>query len=172
MTRENCGRLHAFAGIEKARRGAPFRRSEAPYQRAGAGGWPPWGWLSSFLRASSARFCSSSCSFFCCSSNTFGSVGGPSFALAKSVSGNGKLMALPAHFLHSSGNHQIYDPESRILYSGDLGASVGHSYIEVEYASSTYSGVFSYALRPKNLAAVLGTILRLWWQVHFGGGRR
>ena len=36
------------------------------------------GWLSSFLRASSARFCSSSCSFFCCSSNTFGSVGGPS----------------------------------------------------------------------------------------------
>ena len=36
------------------------------------------GWLSSFLRASSARRCSSSCSFFCCSSNTFGSVGGPS----------------------------------------------------------------------------------------------
>ena len=35
-------------------------------------------WLSSRLRASSARFCSSSCSFFCCSSNTFGSVGGPS----------------------------------------------------------------------------------------------
>ncbi|MBL0311498.1 MAG: FprA family A-type flavoprotein [Holophagaceae bacterium] len=42
-----------------------------------------------------------------------------------------KLMVLPAHFLHSSGNHQIYDPESRILYSGDLGASVGHDYIEV-----------------------------------------
>ena len=35
-------------------------------------------WLSSFLRASSARLCSSSCNFFCCSSNTFGSVGGPS----------------------------------------------------------------------------------------------
>ncbi len=39
-------------------------------------GWPCW--LSSFLRASSARRCNSSCSFFCCSSNTFGSVGGPS----------------------------------------------------------------------------------------------
>ena len=35
-------------------------------------------WLSSFLRASSARRCSSSCSFFCCSSKTLGSVGGPS----------------------------------------------------------------------------------------------
>src|SRR5262249_29132618 len=33
---------------------------------------------SSFLRCSSARFCSSSCSFFWFSSNTFGSVGGPS----------------------------------------------------------------------------------------------
>jgi len=33
---------------------------------------------SSRLRASSARFCSSSCSFFCCASKTCGSVGGPS----------------------------------------------------------------------------------------------
>jgi len=41
------------------------------------------------------------------------------------------LMVLPAHFLHSSGNHQIYDPESRILYSGDLGGSLGVSYQEV-----------------------------------------
>lgn len=42
-----------------------------------------------------------------------------------------KLVVLPAHFLHSSGNHQVYDPESKILYSGDLGASLGHQYIEV-----------------------------------------
>src|SRR5215510_1091601 len=33
---------------------------------------------SSFLRASSARRCSSSCNFCCCASKTFGSVGGPS----------------------------------------------------------------------------------------------
>ena len=39
---------------------------------------PAGGLASSFLRASSARFCSSSCSFFWFSSNTFGSVGGPS----------------------------------------------------------------------------------------------
>lgn len=35
------------------------------------------------------------------------------------------LLVLPAHFLHSCGNFHIYDPVSRILYSGDLGASVG-----------------------------------------------
>lgn len=38
------------------------------------------------------------------------------------------LMILPAHFLHSVGNFQIYDPVSKILYSGDLGASLGMDY--------------------------------------------
>ncbi len=39
--------------------------------------------------------------------------------------GGCKLPILPAHFLHSCGNFQIYDPISKILYTGDLGASVG-----------------------------------------------
>ncbi|MBA8882847.1 MBL fold metallo-hydrolase [Dokdonella fugitiva] len=34
------------------------------------------------------------------------------------------LHAVPAHFLHSVGNFQFYDPVSRILFSGDLGASM------------------------------------------------
>lgn len=42
-----------------------------------------------------------------------------------------ELRVLPAHFLHSPGNLQVYDPVSKILYSGDLGASLGQSYIEV-----------------------------------------
>lgn len=42
-----------------------------------------------------------------------------------------ELMVVPAHFLHSPGNFQIYDPVSRILYSGDLGASVGIDYTTV-----------------------------------------
>lgn len=38
------------------------------------------------------------------------------------------LLLIPAHFLHSPGNFQVYDPVSKILYSGDLGASVdGHN---------------------------------------------
>jgi len=38
--------------------------------------------------------------------------------------GSCQLMILPAHFLHSAGNFHVYDPLSRILYSGDLGASL------------------------------------------------
>ncbi len=36
-----------------------------------------------------------------------------------------EIWALPAHFLHAEGNFQFYDPVSRILFSGDLGASLG-----------------------------------------------
>ena len=45
--------------------------------------------------------------------------------------GGARLLFLPAHFLHSPGNFQVYDPVSRILYSGDLGASFGVDYREV-----------------------------------------
>jgi len=37
--------------------------------------------------------------------------------------GDSELIALPAHFLHSLGNLQFYDPVSKILFSGDMGAS-------------------------------------------------
>lgn len=39
-----------------------------------------------------------------------------------------KLVILPGHFMHSPGNFQVYDPVSKILYSGDLGASINHGY--------------------------------------------
>jgi flavorubredoxin len=45
--------------------------------------------------------------------------------------GGSKLLALPAHFLHSEGNFQLYDPSAKVLYSGDLGASLGMNYREV-----------------------------------------
>jgi flavorubredoxin len=38
--------------------------------------------------------------------------------------GNTSLLAIPAHFLHSEGNFHFYDPRSRILFSGDMGASL------------------------------------------------
>ncbi len=34
------------------------------------------------------------------------------------------ITAIPAHFLHSVGNFQFYDPISKILFSGDAGASL------------------------------------------------
>ena len=42
-----------------------------------------------------------------------------------------RLLFLPAHFLHSEGNFQLYDATSKILYSGDLGASLGADYTVV-----------------------------------------
>ena len=38
--------------------------------------------------------------------------------------GDAYIAALPAHFLHSEGNFHFYDPVSKILFSGDLGASL------------------------------------------------
>ena len=38
--------------------------------------------------------------------------------------GNSGIVAMPAHFLHSVGNFQFYDPISKILFSGDMGASM------------------------------------------------
>lgn len=42
------------------------------------------------------------------------------------------ILIIPAHFLHSAGNFQVYDQAAKILYSGDLGASLGHTYDFVE----------------------------------------
>ncbi len=37
-----------------------------------------------------------------------------------------RIVAVPAHFLHAEGNFQFYDSKSRILFSGDMGASMVH----------------------------------------------
>lgn len=46
--------------------------------------------------------------------------------------GGAPLIFIPAHFLHSPGNFQVYDPTAKILYTGDLGASLGNDYAFVE----------------------------------------
>ena len=46
--------------------------------------------------------------------------------------GGAPLLVIPTHFLHSYINFQIYDPLSKILYSGKLGNSMGNSYTFVE----------------------------------------
>lgn len=45
--------------------------------------------------------------------------------------GSTTLKVIPAHYLHSSGNFNLYDPVSRILYSGDMGASPAAPYDRV-----------------------------------------
>lgn len=35
-----------------------------------------------------------------------------------------ELQFIPAHFLHSSGNFTLYDPTSKVLFSGDIGVGI------------------------------------------------
>lgn len=62
---------------------------------------------------------------FCKSGKTDGRIVGIPDPGMRVPVGRSELVALPAHFLHSEGNFQFYDPVSRILFSGDLGASMG-----------------------------------------------
>ncbi len=38
--------------------------------------------------------------------------------------GNQEVHFVPAHYCHSSGNFNLYDPKAKILFSGDLGAAL------------------------------------------------
>ena len=38
--------------------------------------------------------------------------------------GSATLKFVPAHYLHSSGNFNVYDPQAKILMSGDIGAAM------------------------------------------------
>ena len=72
---------------------------------------------------------------------------------------NGKpLKIIPAHYLHSAGNFQLYDPISKILYTGDLGASFGQDYDAVEDFDShiQYMEGFHKRYLPTNKVA------RMW----------
>lgn len=62
---------------------------------------------------------------FCKAGKTTGRVVGIPDPGMRIPLGRSELIALPAHFMHSEGNFQFYDPVSRILFSGDLGVSIG-----------------------------------------------
>jgi flavorubredoxin len=62
---------------------------------------------------------------FCKAGKTDGRITGiPDAGLRINV-GDSQLWALPAHFMHAEGNFHFWDPISRILFSGDLGVSLG-----------------------------------------------
>ncbi len=48
----------------------------------------------------------------------------PDEGMEVSLSHDVKLRFIPAHYLHSSGNFNVYDPKARILFSGDMGAAL------------------------------------------------
>jgi flavorubredoxin len=62
---------------------------------------------------------------FCKPGKTAGRIVGIPDSGMRIPLGTNELVALPAHFLHAEGNFQFWDPVSRILFSGDLGTSIG-----------------------------------------------
>ncbi len=48
----------------------------------------------------------------------------PDEGMEISLSHDVKLRFVPAHYLHSSGNFNVYDPKAKILFSGDMGAAL------------------------------------------------
>ncbi|MEM7676538.1 MAG: MBL fold metallo-hydrolase [Myxococcota bacterium] len=50
-------------------------------------------------------------------------VGIPDGGQTISVGASLKVQAVPAHYCHSSGNFSLFDPEARILFSGDIGSA-------------------------------------------------
>ncbi|WP_255210774.1 MBL fold metallo-hydrolase [Methylogaea oryzae] len=51
-------------------------------------------------------------------------VGVPDEGMTLHLPGNWKLLLLPAHFLHSEGQINVYDPISKVLFTGDIGAAL------------------------------------------------
>ena len=50
-------------------------------------------------------------------------VGIPDQGMPLSISSDFNVQLIPAHFLHSEGQFNVYDPMAKILFSGDIGAA-------------------------------------------------
>ncbi|MBQ0961200.1 FprA family A-type flavoprotein [Ideonella sp. 4Y11] len=98
---------------------------------------------------------------FCKPGKTAGRVVGIPDSGMRIPIGTSELIALPAHFLHAEGNFQFYDPISKILFSGDLGVSLGGGQDAKQPATSLAT------LLPRMEAfhrryMVSNKVLRLW----------
>ncbi len=70
--------------------------------------------------------------------------------------GGCELLLLPAHFLHSPGNFHVYDPVARILYTGDLGASLGVDYRIAEDFDAHVKAMEAFHRRYMSSARAVG----------------
>lgn len=86
--------------------------------------------LDRWMTAASARVCISAVwervvPHFCKPGKTDGRIAGIPDSGMRLRIGRRKWVALPAHFLPAEGNSRFWKPVSRILFSGDLGVSIG-----------------------------------------------
>ncbi|MDR3352339.1 MAG: MBL fold metallo-hydrolase [Zoogloeaceae bacterium] len=75
--------------------------------------------------------------------------------------GSCRIAAIPAHFMHAEGNFQFYDPIAKILFSGDLGASLVTHQQAAEPVRDFASNVQHMTAFHKRYI-VSGKICRLW----------
>jgi flavorubredoxin len=75
--------------------------------------------------------------------------------------GSAERVAVPAHFMHAQGNLQFWGPVSGILFSGDLGASMGTS----DDASRPITSLAAHVPRMEGFHRrylVANKVLKLW----------
>jgi len=72
-----------------------------------------------------------------------------------------EIILLPAHYLHAEGNLQVYDPTSKLLFSGDLGTSVLPTGLPVQPVRDFEAHV-PLMLRFHTRYMVCNRALRLW----------
>lgn len=99
---------------------------------------------------------------FCKAGKTEGRIVGLPDSGARLKVGRHELWALPAHFLHAEGNFQFWDPVSRILFSGDLGVSLG---VDPQTAITSLAAQLPHMAPFHQRYMVSGRILRLWAQM-------
>ncbi len=75
--------------------------------------------------------------------------------------GQCKVAALPAHFMHAEGNFQFYDPVAKILFSGDLGASLVSS-VKASEPVTDFASHVQYMEGFHKRYIVSGKICKYW----------
>lgn len=98
---------------------------------------------------------------FCKAGKTAGRIVGIPDPGMRIPIGRSELIALPAHFLHAEGNFQFYDPVSRILFSGDLGASM-LAPADAERPVTSLAGHVRHMEGFHRRYMVSNKVLRLW----------
>jgi flavorubredoxin len=98
---------------------------------------------------------------FCKPGKTQGRIKGIPDPGMRIALGTSELVAVPAHFMHSEGNFQFWDPVSGILFSGDLGVSMGTS----EDAAIPVTSLAGHIPKMESFHRrymVANKVLRLW----------
>lgn len=68
-------------------------------------------------------------------------VGVPDEGMSLSITPDFAVRILPAHFLHSEGQLNVYDPVSKILFSGDIGAAMLPEYLDFDFVDNFQSHI-------------------------------